>query len=101
MLTYKGTGSLLSKNSWTKSSNPLFQLGNGVYGPGHCSFTKSPDGKEDWIVYHAYNDNNKSSYQNWLRYIRMQSFTWNGNVPVFGSPVATNVYINVPSGSKP
>lgn len=101
MLTYNGTGSLLSKSSWTKSSKPLFQSGNGVYGPGHCSFTKSPDGKEDWIVYHAYNDNNKSSYQNWLRYIRMQSFTWNGNVPVFGSPVATNVYINVPSGSKP
>jgi GH43 family beta-xylosidase len=26
---------------------------NGVYAPGHNSFFTSPDGKEDWILYHA------------------------------------------------
>ena len=26
---------------------------DGVFGPGHNSFVKSPDGREDWIVYHA------------------------------------------------
>jgi len=26
---------------------------NGVYGPGHNGFFKSPDGTEDWIVYQA------------------------------------------------
>ena len=100
MLTYKGSGSLLSQSSWTKASKPVFQSGNGVYGPGHASFTKSPDGKEDWIVYHAYPDNKKETTSNYKRTIRIQKFTWDGNTPNFGKPKKADTWLNVPSGSK-
>ena len=101
MLTYKGSGSLLSKNSWVKSSQPVFEGANGVYSPGHASFTTSPDGKEDWIVYHVYPDNKIKTRQNWHREVRIQKFTWNGITPVFGKPLATGAWQNVPSGSTP
>ena len=98
MLTYNG-GNILSKKAWTKTSKPVFESGNGVYGVGHASFTTSRDGKENWIVYHAYANSNSSTIKNWQRSIRIKKFTWNGNIPVFGTPAANNTYINVPSGS--
>ena len=41
--------------SWHKSPTPVFWLSpaSHAYGPGHNSFFQSPDGKEDWILYHA------------------------------------------------
>ncbi|KAL2424185.1 hypothetical protein ABEF95_002391 [Exophiala dermatitidis] len=56
-----------------------------VYGVGHASFTTSPDGSEDWIVYHGMKD-----YENgWsARTIRAQRFTWDEStgVPLFPRP---------------
>ena len=97
MLTYNG-GNILSANSWLKNSTPVFQSGNGVLGPGHASFVKSPDETEDWIIYHAYADQN--AIANKRRTIRLQKFTWNGNIPVFGIPVADSVQIQKPSGDR-
>ena len=99
MLTYNGKGSLLSEKSWSKSSKPVFQSGNGVYGPGHASFTTSRDGTEDWIVYHAYANNDEKTISNWQRTIRIKKFTWNGTTPVFGKPDANDTYLSIPSGS--
>lgn len=80
--------------SWTKSG-PVFAAANGVYGPGHNGFTKSPDGREDWIVYHAKVDTGP----NWNRVIRAQRFTWRADgSPDFGQPVASGVPLAVPSG---
>jgi GH43 family beta-xylosidase len=36
-----------------KKTGPVFSTAKDAYGPGHASFTKSPDKTEDWIVYHA------------------------------------------------
>jgi GH43 family beta-xylosidase len=94
-LTASTTADLLNPASWVKKSTPVFQSGNGIYGPGHCAFTKSYDGTEDWIVYHA------ARYQGagWTRNIRAQKFTWNAdNTPNFGIPAAPNTPIAVPSG---
>ncbi len=73
---------------WTKSTVSVFHEANGLFGPGHCSFTKSPDGREDWLVYHAMlNDRNDQP-----RYVCMQPFTWNKNgTPDFGEPRKTGV----------
>lgn len=48
----------LKASSWWRSDKPVFPRNEaeGVYGPGHASFTVSPDGKEHWIVYHALDD---------------------------------------------
>jgi GH43 family beta-xylosidase len=84
----------MQPSSWTKSG-PVFQAANGVYGPGHNGFAKSPDGTEDWIIYHAKVDTGP----NWNRVIRTQRFTWRADgTPDFGAPVASGVAMPVPSG---
>ncbi|HEX8363049.1 MAG TPA: glycoside hydrolase family 43 protein [Longimicrobium sp.] len=88
------TADPMQRSSWTKSG-PVFAAANGVYGPGHNGFTKSPDGTEDWIIYHAKVDTGP----NWNRVIRMQRFTWKPDgSPDFGEPVASGVALRVPSG---
>ncbi|MDI1461574.1 family 43 glycosylhydrolase [Catellatospora sp. KI3] len=99
MLTYNGTGDPLLSSSWTKSPNPVFQRSNanGVYGPGHNGFFKSPDGTEDWIVYHANSSSSGGCDMN--RSTRVQKFTWNADgTPNFGTPVATGTTLTSPSG---
>lgn len=55
MLTANANADLLNPNSWHKSPEPVFKNApeNGVYAAGHNSFFTSPNGKEDWILYHA------------------------------------------------
>src|SRR5215212_3681585 len=76
-------------------SGPVFQAAPGVYGVGHNSFTTSPDGTENWIVYHS-----KVGLQpGWDRVIRMQEFEWNADgSPRFGTPAPTGRAIPLPSG---
>jgi GH43 family beta-xylosidase len=88
------TADPMQPGSWTKSG-PVFVEANGVYGPGHNGFAKSPDGTEDWIIYHAKVDTGP----NWNRVIRAQRFTWRADgSPDFGQPVANGVALPVPSG---
>ncbi|GHH65531.1 family 43 glycosylhydrolase [Promicromonospora soli] len=96
LLTLTGTNPLLSA-SWTKRSTPVFQQGNGTYGPGHNGFFTSPDGTESWIVYHG----NTSSSQGCgsTRETRVQKFTWNSDgTPNFGTPVSRGATLTPPSG---
>jgi GH43 family beta-xylosidase len=74
----------LKADAWTKKGAPVFARTATVFGPGHCSFTHSPDGKEDWIVYHAA----KYAGGGWHRDVRIQRFDWNGDgSPHFGAPL--------------
>ena len=98
MLTYNG-GDPLNSSSWVKSPNPVFQRNNvaGVYGPGHGGFFTSPDGTEDWMVYHATTNPNGNCDMN--RSTRAQRFTWNADgTPNFGVPVGLGVPLTAPSG---
>jgi GH43 family beta-xylosidase len=95
-LAFTGTEPL-DPRSWTKKPGPVFTRTANVFGPGHCSFVKSPDGKEDWIVYHAA----KYSGAGWNRSIRTQRFNWAADgSPQFGTPVATGVPLEAPAGKK-
>ncbi len=94
-LALRQGGDPLDPNAWTKNASPVFESANGVYGPGHCSFTKSPDGTEDWIVYHAAREKGSG----WDRNVRMQPFTWRADgTPDFGSPVSMALKLTKPSG---
>jgi hypothetical protein len=100
MLTFTGTNPL-SASAWTKNPNPVFQRSdaNGVFAPGHNTFFKSPDGTEDWIVYHANSSAGGGCDMN--RTPRIQRFTWNADgSPNFGIPVSTNTDLSVPSGES-
>jgi GH43 family beta-xylosidase len=84
---------------WTKHPTPVFQRSdaNGVYAPGHNGFFKSPDGTEDWIVYHANDSAGGGCDMN--RSTRAQKFTWNADgTPNFGTPVRLGVTLTAPSG---
>jgi GH43 family beta-xylosidase len=98
LLTFTGRSNLLDSSEWKKNPQPVFKQSpeNGVYAPGHNSFFKSPDGKEDWILYHA----NDQAGQGCGRYRspRAQKFIWNKDgSPKFGQPVKTGVRLAIPS----
>ncbi len=98
MLTYTGGKDLLDPAAWKKNASPVFRQKPeaGVYAPGHNSFFRSPDGKENWILYHA----NSAPGQGCGRYRspRAQKFTFNKNgMPDFGEPVETGIPRPVPS----
>ena len=93
MLTLHITG------DWKKNNegcifyqNPL----ESAYGVGHASFTTSPDGSENWIVYHGMSDPTNG----WsARNIRAQQFTWSEDgTPNFPRP-GYGPY-DAPSGSN-
>jgi GH43 family beta-xylosidase len=89
------TTRVLDPASYVKTG-PIFQSANGVFGVGHNTFTTSPDGREDWIVYHA----KTRTAAGWDdRVVRMQRFTWNADgTPNLGTPVAAGERLPVPSG---
>jgi len=101
MLTTSENKDLLDVNSWIKSDHPVFKQSpeNSVYAPGHNSFFKSPDGKEDWILYHANSRPGLGCGKD--RSPRAQKFTWNKDgSPNFGIPVKEGVEILLPSGTN-
>ncbi|MFB8374111.1 family 43 glycosylhydrolase [Paenibacillus taichungensis] len=76
MLTMNEEDDPMLASSWTKSPQPVFRKSteNGVYATGHNSFTTSPDGLEDWIVFHALPAPGDVTG---LRATRIQKFEWN------------------------
>jgi GH43 family beta-xylosidase len=95
LLTAKAGSDPLRPSSWTKRAEPVFQSGNGVIAPGHCGFARSPDGAEDWLLYHAARYNGAG----WARNIRTQKFGWNSDgTPRFGRPAPPNAPIPLPGG---
>lgn len=91
MLTASDTSNLLDPDSWVKSDAPIFTTNDttGQYGPGHNSFTVSPDG-DDILIYHArnYKDIKGDPLYDPNRHTRAQKLYWNGDgTPNFGIPV--------------
>lgn len=93
-----GADPLIAAN-WKKLKKPLMQMDKEaqVYGPGHNTFVKSPDGTEDWIVYHA-TSGIQDGWNN--RKARAQQVEWSEKgIPQFGKPLSLDTAIAVPSGS--
>ena len=76
----------------TKDERNFFVSSEGTHGTGHCSFTTSLDGKTDVIVYHAMRTPNGG----WgARGVRAQTFTWDGDMPVFGKAAGLDDEIEI------
>ncbi|MFE6073826.1 family 43 glycosylhydrolase [Paenibacillus sp. NPDC057886] len=98
MLTMNEEDDPMLTSSWTKSPQPVFRKSteNGVYATGHNSFTTSPDGLEDWIVFHALP---APGADTGLRATRIQKFEWNKDgTPDFGVPFSDDHALQIPSG---
>lgn len=99
MLSLKEGSDPLTASNWTKSQEPILKMDEeaGVYGPGHNSFVSSPDGTEQWIVYHA----TTAPTDGWgNRKARAQKLEWDeaGNLQI-GKPLSLDTAIEVPSGT--
>jgi GH43 family beta-xylosidase len=93
MLTADAGTNLLDPQAWKKSQTPVFasSVQNRQYGPGHNSFTTTPDGKTDILVYHArnYRDIQGDPLHDPNRHTRAQIIHWRADgTPDFGVPVA-------------
>ena len=98
LLRFTGGANLLDAAKWKKTAQPVFKQSpaNGVYATGHNSFFVSPNGKENWILYHA-NSNPGDGCGN-KRSPRAQKFTWNADgEPVFGEPAKEGTALNIPA----
>lgn len=84
--------------SWTQRNEPLLARAdqNRVFGPGHHGFFKSPDGREDWIVYHG---KTTDAYTYKGRSTRAQKLEWDEKgFPKPVVPLPLDADIGVPSG---
>lgn len=97
-LTLRGEDPM-DPESWEKGTESVFHKnGSTTYSTGHASFVKSPDGTEDYMVYHA----TRGSGQGWNgRGVRTQEFFWNEDgTPNFGEALDYDSKVNMPSGTE-
>ncbi len=97
LLTAREDADLLDARSWTKSPQPVFRSSESTsqYGPGHNSFTTTPDGRIDILVYHSrnYREIPGEALANPDRATRAQVVSWTADgTPDFGVPVADGPY---------
>ncbi|MEU9064238.1 family 43 glycosylhydrolase [Streptomyces sp. NPDC048430] len=98
MMSLPADADPLVPGAWYQHPDAVFSRADerGVFGPGHHAFFRSPDGTEDWIVYHA-KTTPVSTYTN--RTTRAQKFTWRADgTPDFGRPLALGATQDLPSG---
>ena len=97
LISFKGED-ILDPASWIKHDKPIFKKSeeNSVYAPGHNSFFKSPDGSEDWILYHA--NSHPGEGCGTKRSPRMQKIEWNEDgTPNLGTPVSAETILEIPT----
>lgn len=106
LLTADAEADLLDPKSWTKSPEPVLKshAATSQYGPGHNSFTTTPDGRTDLLVYHSrsYKEIAGDALANPDRHTRAQAITWRADgTPDFGVPVADGPYrVPDPAGAR-
>lgn len=87
----------LARDAWRKHPYPVFSPTATTFGIGHASFVKSPDGRQDWLVYHV----KEERKDGWSRIIFAQPFYWTpGGFPDFGKPVTRGAPIPAPSATR-
>ncbi|EME88611.1 glycoside hydrolase family 43 protein [Pseudocercospora fijiensis CIRAD86] len=97
LLTWTG-GDPMQMSSWKKSAGPVFGSANGNYGPGHNSFFRSPDGKEQWMAYHSKNETTKDDCGQ-TRSVNAIKLNWySDGSPDFGRPPPFGTLLAGPSG---
>lgn len=99
MLVAAEDADLTDPASWEQHPRVVFERRDevGVYGPGHNFFFRSPDGTEDWIVYHT-KTSTERTYAD--RVTHAQRFGWHADgTPDFGRPTGPGEELPEPSGT--
>ncbi|WP_240313550.1 glycoside hydrolase family 43 protein [Sphingomonas carotinifaciens] len=88
---------LLSPTAWTKSPIPVLASGNGVFATGHNGFFRSPDGREQWIVFHGNPAANMGCTARRAPYLSRVRWTASGE-PKIDPPSSPDTRIAKPGG---
>ena len=100
MLTYSGvdvTNPGSGRSPRFQSSRYSGSDGN-VFGPGHNGFFKSPDGKEDWIIYHG-KETSEYTYAGRTTRARRSPGRIDGT-PEFGRPIPRGILTHAFGGAE-
>lgn len=98
LLELKPDSELLSRESWSKYPDPVLSSANGVFATGHNGFFRSPDGREQWIIFHANPGPAMGCTSKRAPHAAKISWTANGQ-PLFPPPTPPRVRIQKPSGT--
>ncbi len=99
LLTLKKGADPMKKSSWIKSSKPIFEKNDSTtFSTGHASFVESPDGTEDYLVFHA----TRFPGGGWNgRGVRAQRVYWlEDGTPFLGTSAEYTDKVKMPSGTK-
>ncbi|WP_439571947.1 glycoside hydrolase family 43 protein [Sphingomonas sp.] len=99
LLEARADADLLSRDSWTKHPNPVLSSANGVYATGHNGFFRSPDGKEQWIIYHANPAADMGCTLKRAPHVGRVTWTPSGE-PRFPAPSSPSTSLAKPSGTS-
>ncbi|MCR4694382.1 MAG: family 43 glycosylhydrolase [Pseudobutyrivibrio sp.] len=98
-LTLRAGADPMEASSWSKAAEPIFEKNdNTTFSTGHACFVGSPDGKEDYLVFHA----TRFAGGGWNgRGVRIQQAYWNEDGSPFMGPSAEFTdLVNAPTGTK-
>ncbi len=101
MLTATADTDLLNPSSWRKTPQPVLSgsVSAHAVSTGHNGFFQSPDGRQDWIIYHASAASGLGCGAQ--RSSRAQRFTWKPDgTPNFGVPIPVDQPVLEPTGER-
>ena len=91
MISFRG-GDICDITNWVKCPRAVLSKQDTAYGPGHCCFLKSKDGKTNYIAYHS----NLISGTGWDgRTIRIQPFIFQNGIPIFGKALKESTVVDI------
>lgn len=92
---------ILDRSVWVKEESPILTAQKDIIGPGHACIVPSPDGSEDWLLFHSKFDDNDTLPGGWNRVINLHKLTWDEkDRPTFAPLKARGEKMPVPSGEK-
>lgn len=99
LLQARRGGDLLDPASWSKHPLPVLTSANGIFATGHNGFFTAPDGREQWIIYHANSGPGMGCTSKRAPYMQRIEWTAAGQ-PQFGEPKPPTVRLKKPSGTS-
>lgn len=95
LMTAATDADLCDINAWNKKEEPILQSDNRIWGPGHNGFAVSPDGTQEYLIYHSA----RWDGAGWNRSVRYQPMSFDENGELLSmTPLAENEQFSIPSG---
>jgi len=92
----------LNPKVWVKEQRPILVGTEDVIGPGHACIVPSPDGSEDYLVFHSKFDRTDTLPEGWNRVVNILRLKWDSfQRPIFEPLPRRGELRRLPAGEKP